>query len=188
MTHKPQSKNRALRLNERVGYRFSIITKRLNQTLATVHSKQFGVSVNNWKIMSVIAFFGPLSASEVGARTSLDSDKISRAIDSMVRQGHVVRKHDKIDRRRVILNLSAAGSRVHDKIEQQASDLEIGFLSVLTAAERKTLHTALAKLEEFSSVYFKRTSANSARRSLRSVEPIRHKPNVRANRRVLEAG
>jgi DNA-binding MarR family transcriptional regulator len=167
MPNKSRSKAVPLRLNERVGYRFSLITKRLNQKLATVHSRQFGISVNNWKIMSVIAFFGPLSGTELGTRTSLDADKISRSIDNLVHQGYVVRKHSEVDRRKIILSLSSSGQRVHDKVEAAASSLETGFLSVLIAQERRALHAILAKLEDYSTLYFSQI-APAKRRSIAS--------------------
>ena len=165
MSNKSQPNATPLRLNERIGYRFSLITKRLNQKLATVHSKQFGISVNNWKIMSVIAFFGPLSATELGARTSLDADKISRSIDNLVHQGYVIRKQSEVDRRKIILSLSSPGQRVHDKVEAVASSLETGFLSVLTTQERRALHAVLAKLEDHSALYFSQI-APAKRRSV----------------------
>jgi DNA-binding MarR family transcriptional regulator len=121
-----------------------------------MHSKKLGISVNNWKIMSAIAFFQPLSATELGARTSLDSDKVTRAVDALVRRGYVIRKPDEIDRRRVILTLSASGRRVHDRIELVASALEVEFLSVLTREEHAALQSALNKLHHQSSVLFGR--------------------------------
>jgi DNA-binding MarR family transcriptional regulator len=184
MNRKTPSKTPPLRLDERVGYRFSIITKRLNQALAAMHSKKLGLSVNNWKIMSVIAFFAPLSATELGARTSLDPDKITRAIDTLVQRGYVIRKHDEIDRRKVVLSLSANGKRVHDKIERVASALEVEFLSVLSLEERKALHSSLTKLEQHSSVFFGRREGWFERRSVPGVAVRAPKPQAKTGTRV----
>ena len=79
-------------LDERVIHRFFLIAKRFDQALVAMHSKKLGISVNNCKIMRVIAFSGPLSATELGARTSLDPDKITRAIDTLVDRSYVIRK------------------------------------------------------------------------------------------------
>jgi DNA-binding MarR family transcriptional regulator len=149
-----KSKVRRRRLDERVGYRFSIITKRLNQALAGTHSKKLGISINNWKIMSVIGFFGPLSATALGAHTGLDSDKVTRAVDTLVWRGYVIRKTDERDRRRVLLTLSPNGRRVHDRIELVASALEAEFLSVLTTEEYRSFLAALTKLHRHSDVMF----------------------------------
>ncbi|MFZ5693134.1 MAG: MarR family winged helix-turn-helix transcriptional regulator [Pseudomonadota bacterium] len=147
---------RIIPLDERVSYRFSVISKRLDQTLAAMHAKTLGISLNNWKIMRVIGFFGPLSATGLGSRTSLDPDKITRAVDVLVQRGYVIRKDDEADRRRVVLTLSAKGRRVHDRIEMVAGTMEAEFLSVLTTQETKVLRSALTKLEQHSGVMFGR--------------------------------
>lgn len=160
---------RIIPLDERVSYRFSIITKRLDQTLAAMHAKTLGISLNNWKIMRVIGFFGPLSATELGSRTSLDPDKITRAVDVLVQRGYVIRKDDEADRRRVVLTLSAKGRRVHDKIEMVAGTMEAEFLSVLTTEESKVLRAALTKLEQHSGVMFGRREGWYERRMVPGV-------------------
>jgi DNA-binding MarR family transcriptional regulator len=162
-----KSKSKTVRripLDERVSYRLSVIAKRLEQTLSALHAKKLGISVNNWKIMRVIGFFGPLSATELGNRTSLDPDKITRAVDVLVQRGYVIRKDDEADRRRVVLTLSAKGRRMHDKIEMVASTMEAEFLSVLTAVESSVLRSALTKLERHSGVMFGRRESRFERR------------------------
>lgn len=141
------AKVRRIPLDERVSYRLSLIAKRLDQTLAALHAKKLAISVNNWKIMQTIAFFGPLSATALGCRTSVDPDKITRAVDALVQRGYVSRKNDEVDRRRVVLTLSAKGRRVYDRVDQVAGTLEANVLSVLSAAEHRALLSSLNKLE-----------------------------------------
>lgn len=172
-----RSKIRRMRLDERVGYRFSIISKRLNLAVAEMHSKKRGISINNWKIMSVIEFFGPLSATALGAHTSLDSDKVTRAVDALVRRGYVIRKTDERDRRRVVLTLSANGRRIHDRIELVASDVEAKLLGILAPREHKALHAALTKLQHHSSILFGRHSGSDENPNTRAAP-------VGPNRRV----
>jgi DNA-binding MarR family transcriptional regulator len=150
------AKKRRVPLDERVSHRFSVIAKRFDQSLAAMHAKKLGISVNNWKIMRVIGFFSPLSATELGNRTGLDPDKITRAVDVLVQRSYVIRKDDEADRRRVVLTLSAKGKRVHDKIELVAGAMEAEFLSVLTAEENKALQSSLTKLEQHSGIMFGR--------------------------------
>jgi DNA-binding MarR family transcriptional regulator len=149
-----------------VSHRFSLIAKRFDQTLATMHAKKLGISINNWKIMRVIAFFGPLSATELGSRTSLDPDKVTRAVDALVQRSYVIRKDDEADRRRVVLTLSAKGRRVHDRIEMVAGALEAEFLSVLTADEHRALLSSLNKLEMHAGMLFGRRGGWYERRDL----------------------
>lgn len=160
------AKSRRIPLDERVSHRFSVIAKRFDQTLAAMHAKKLGISISNWKIMRVIGFFGPLSATELGTRTSLDPDKITRAVDVLVQRSYVIRKDDEADRRRVVLTLSAKGRRVYDKIEMAAGAMEAEFLSVLTAEENRALLAALIKLEQHSGIMFGRREGWYERRHL----------------------
>lgn len=159
-------KVRHIPLEERVIYRFFLIAKRFDQALVAMHSRKLGISVSNSKILRVIAFHGPLSASELGARTSLDPDKITRAVDTLVDRSYVIRKSDEADRRKVVLTLSAKGRRVHDKIEMVVSAMEADLLSVLTAEERKALGSSLDKLEQHTGLVFGRREGWYERRAL----------------------
>lgn len=159
-------KVRHVPLEDRVIYRFFLIAKRFDQALVGMHSKTLGISVNNSKILRVIAFSGPLSATELGTRTSLDPDKITRAIDTLVDRSYVIRKEDETDRRKVVLTLSAKGRRVHDKIEMVVSGMEAELLSALTAEERRVLGSSLDKLEQHTSLMFGRREGWYDRRIL----------------------
>jgi DNA-binding MarR family transcriptional regulator len=175
-------KARRVSPEERVGQRLSVIAKRLDQALAAMHVK-LGISVNNWKIMSVIASFGPLSATVLGARTSLDPDKVTRAVDTLVDRGYVIRKHDEADRRRVVLTLSAKGRRAHVRIEAVASTMEAEFLSVLTGEEYRSLLSALSTLEQHSSIMFSRREGWFERRHLAGATSRAGKARARSGKR-----
>jgi DNA-binding MarR family transcriptional regulator len=136
-----------LTLEQRITYRFAIISKRLTDRLADMHKPKYGLNVNGWKVMTVIGRFGPLAAFEVGKFVSLDPDKVTRTVDALVKQGFVLRRQDKIDRRRIRLSLSVKGRKVHDEIEKVRCELEIKFLSVLNRSELAALYATLDKLE-----------------------------------------
>jgi DNA-binding MarR family transcriptional regulator len=175
--------SRQLGLDRRTSYRFSIIARRQTRCLAEMHSAACGLSVNGWKLLSVVEYFGPLSASEAGAHTSLEPAKVTRGIDSLVDQGLVLRREDPADRRRIVLSLSARGKRIHSKVERVSRALERELLSVLTSEERETLYLALDKLERRSSEIF---TADSAWRQIVGpspacrANPSRRRPRPRA--------
>jgi DNA-binding MarR family transcriptional regulator len=148
-----------LSLDQRTSYRFSIIARRQTRCLADMHAATFGLSVNGWKLLSVIEYFGPLSASEAGAHTSLEPAKVTRGIDALAQQRLVLRREDPADRRRTILTLSEKGRRLPDKVAQVSRALERELLSVLTPSERSMLYRTLDKLERRSSDIFARRDA-----------------------------
>jgi DNA-binding MarR family transcriptional regulator len=136
-----------LTLEQRTTYRFSIISKRLVDCLAEMHQSKYGLSINGWKVMSVIGRFGPLAAFEVGKFVSLDPDKVTRTVELLVKQSYVLRKQDSKDRRRISLSLSARGKRVHDDIETVRYAMEREFLSVLGPAELTNFYAVMDKLD-----------------------------------------
>jgi DNA-binding MarR family transcriptional regulator len=159
MTKKDKSQAGPRDLDRRTSYRFSIIARRQTRCLADMHASRCGLSVNGWKLLSVIEYFGPLSASEAGGHTSLEPAKVTRGIDALAEQGLVLRREDPADRRRTILSLSAKGKRIHDRVELVSRALEQELLSVLRPAERESLDRVLDKLERRSAEIFARSDA-----------------------------
>ena len=134
-------------LKQRTTYRFSLILKRLVDCLAEMHQTKFGITINGWKVMSVVGRFAPLAAVEVGQFVSLEPDRVTRTVDVLVKQGIVARRQDKQDRRRISLSLTAKGKRIQEQIERVRYVLEYEFLSVLDDTELETLYRILDKLE-----------------------------------------
>jgi DNA-binding MarR family transcriptional regulator len=134
-------------LKQRTTYRFSLILKRLVDCLAEMHQTKFGITINGWKVMSVVGRFAPLAAVEVGQFVSLEPDRVTRTVDVLVKQGIVARRQDKQDRRRISLSLTAKGKRIQEQIERVRYALEYEFLSVLDDAELETFYRILDKLE-----------------------------------------
>jgi DNA-binding MarR family transcriptional regulator len=134
-------------LKQRTTYRFSLILKRLVDCLAEMHQTKFGITINGWKVMSVVGRFAPLAAVEVGQFVSLEPDRVTRTVDVLVKQGIVARRQDKQDRRRISLSLTAKGKRIQEQIERVRYALEYEFLSVLDDTELETLFRILDKLE-----------------------------------------
>jgi DNA-binding MarR family transcriptional regulator len=134
-------------LDHRITYRFAKIAARHARAFSTVYGRKFKLTVNTWMILSVIGRFAPLSANTAGTHSSLEPDKVTRAVDVLVARGYVVRRQDDKDRRKVVLSLSAKGKRVHDELSRLRDAIEHEFLRVLAPAEVNALYTIVDKLE-----------------------------------------
>jgi DNA-binding MarR family transcriptional regulator len=134
-------------LEHRTTYRFSMIAARHTRAFSTLYSERFGLNMNTWKVLSVVGHFGPLSANKTGTHSSLEPDKVTRAVDALVEQGFVLRRQDSVDRRRVVLSLSVKGRRVHDELSRIRDAIEYEFLRVLAPAEIAALYSIVDKLE-----------------------------------------
>jgi len=113
-----------------------------------MYGSKYGLRPSSWKAMAAIGRYGPMSAKEVCAHTTVEPDKVTRAVDRLVEMGYVNRKQDAVDRRRVALSLSLSGRAAYKEIERITRLVELALLEGLSRQERDGLHAALGKLEE----------------------------------------
>lgn len=137
----------ALDLERRLSYRFSILSTRIMRSVAGMYGPKYGLLPSGWKAMAAIGRYAPVSAKEVCAHTTVEPDKVTRAVDRLVELGYVRREQDAADRRRVALSLSSEGRKVYEDIERATRIVELALLDALSMPERRTLGRILAKLE-----------------------------------------
>jgi DNA-binding MarR family transcriptional regulator len=137
----------ALDLERRLSYRFSIIASAAIRRVAVMYGPKHRLLPSAWKVMAVIGRYGPVSAKDVCTHTTVEPDKVSRAVDGLVRLGYVNRSQDEIDRRRIALSLTQIGRNVYEDIERATREVELSLLRALSASERKALDRILEKLQ-----------------------------------------
>jgi DNA-binding MarR family transcriptional regulator len=96
-----------LRLERFLPYRLRVLSQSVSHRLAGIYTVQFNLSASEWRTMTILARYQPLSANEVGARSSMDKVQVSRAVARMTGSGLILRETDPHDRRRARLRLSA---------------------------------------------------------------------------------
>lgn len=133
-------------LEQRSAYRFALISAQTTRSLTGLYRKH-GLTVGGWRTLSLIGNYQPIYPSSIAERTSVDPDKVTRAVDRLVEKGFVVRNTDKVDRRRVVLRLTARGLRAYNEIEKVRRKVEVQFLSVLSKDELASFYSILEKLE-----------------------------------------
>ena len=86
----------ALILEDYLPYRLSVLSNTVSRALARLYEQRFGLTVAEWRIMAVLARFGPLSANAVCDRTAMDKVQVSRAVARAVDGGLVDRGIDSV--------------------------------------------------------------------------------------------
>lgn len=112
-----------------------------------MYGPKYGLLPSGWKTMAAIGRYAPVSAKQVCSHTTVEPDKVTRAVDRLVELGFVRREQDTVDRRRVVLSLSSAGRRTYDDIERATRSVEMALLDGLSMRERRMLDRILAKLK-----------------------------------------
>ena len=95
--------------------------------------------------LQLLAEHGPMTQHTVGTALSLDPSNVVGLLNELEERGLLTRRRDPADRRRHIVELSPAGA---DELAQTSSRLglvEDDLFKSLTAQERATLHTLLAR-------------------------------------------
>jgi DNA-binding MarR family transcriptional regulator len=99
-------------------------------------------------ILTEVGRAGSVRMSDLVARLQLDKGWVSRAVDQLVQEGLVVRSTDPVDRRAIIISLTAAGT-VKFKDVERCLDAQIGrVFARLKASDRQKVGAAMAILHQ----------------------------------------
>ncbi len=133
-------------LEEFLPYELSVAANHTSRLFARHYSKEFGLSIAEWRVMAVVGRLGDISPGGVVERAEMDKVKVSRAAASLVAAGLLEQQPDPDDGRVRRLRLTARGERVHQAIIPRARALEAQLAEGLSAAEWSALRQVLRRL------------------------------------------
>ncbi len=141
-------------------YRLSLLANTVSRSLAGIYARRHRLSVAEWRVMAVLGDEpesapattpattpAPITAAAICVRTAMDKVRVSRAVRGLTARGHLVRRTDPEDRRRILLRLSAGGLAVYREIVPLARAAEAELMEALSPAEAAHLDALLTKLQ-----------------------------------------
>jgi DNA-binding MarR family transcriptional regulator len=137
-----------MKLHEFTPYRLSVLTNRISSLIARAYTDRFGISIPQWRVIAVLGEESGITATEVVRRTAMDKVAVSRAVQGLVKRGHVRRFASQQDGRVAKLRLTRKGQRIYDEITPLALGYEEAVLDPLTGAERNHLDGIMRKLSQ----------------------------------------
>ncbi|MEJ2514251.1 MAG: MarR family winged helix-turn-helix transcriptional regulator [Gammaproteobacteria bacterium] len=138
----------SLDLEDFLPYRLSVLSNMISSSIAGAYSEYFGLSINEWRVMAVLGRFPGLSAAEVAERTAMDKVAVSRAVARLIDSGRARRETAAEDRRRSVLELTAEGRRIYDRLTPVLLRYEAELLDALGPSQRRRLMGLLTDLQE----------------------------------------
>lgn len=135
-----------LELERFLPYRLSVLAADVSRALSQIYTREFGLSVPEWRILANLGRFGPSNAGDLAERSSLDKPKVTRALQKLEARGLVQRTVHARDRRQVRLSLSRRGRAMLGQIAGLALEWEKKLVSVLSPADRERLERIMAAL------------------------------------------
>jgi DNA-binding MarR family transcriptional regulator len=136
-----------LALERYIPLRLSVLAHRLTRAVARVYSARFHLSAPEWRTMAVLGHYGAMGTSAVAEHAEMDKVSLSRAVGGLLAAGYIVQREAPGDRRRVILDLTPAGSVIYQQIVPLIRAVEAETLAVLNGEERAIFERAVDKLE-----------------------------------------
>ncbi len=118
------------------------LARRLRPTLAGA-----GLTPTRISVLFTVSRRGPLRLSELAEIEGLNPTMLSRAIAELVEQGLMRRVADPGDRRAAVVDATAAGRRLRERILNERRDVLNVQLAQLSPEERRALDEALPVLE-----------------------------------------
>jgi DNA-binding MarR family transcriptional regulator len=137
-----------LKLGAFVPYRLSIASNMVSDVIASAYRSLFGLSVSEWRLVTVLAERVQATQAELATATRMDKLTVSRAAIALVGRGLVERAGNPNDKRSNILALSRSGRSLYGEVAPKALALEKELLAGFSVAERTRLIDMLLRLEQ----------------------------------------
>lgn len=140
-----------IRLERNLSYNLSLLTFLMGKASYAIYNSR-GLTSGQWKVLSVLAAFGPMAAVGIGRRVTLDKAAISRAVRQLRELGLADYRDRPEDGRSVEVHVTPKGRRTYAAMNREMMELQRRvFAGVGRESERAFFATAeklLANLRE----------------------------------------
>ena len=133
---------------------------RLSNTLGLYASRryreEFGVTLPEWRVLSIVASSEPTTARQVSRHLATDKGWVALTADALRKRGLIAGNPDESDGRRIVLTLTPEGRTLHDAVllvaqgrhDQLMRSLPAGSAAILSECLDRLQAEADAMLEE----------------------------------------
>lgn len=122
-------------------YKLHAIKKLTDRITSEAFEREISLSLPEARILLNVGELGPVSISDLAIATHLDRSRVSRASDSLERRGLVRKSTNAQDGRGVQLTLTDEGRPLYEQAIAIATKCNRDILAILTAQDRRALHT-----------------------------------------------
>lgn len=123
-----------------------VLSNRITRAFESRLEVEHGLSVPEWRVVLSLSREPRSTAKDIHERWAMDKMAVSRAVRSLEALGHVRRTRHPGDGRSFVLELTAKGRRLFERILPSADERYREILSGLSASELRSLARILRKL------------------------------------------
>ncbi|WP_394205271.1 MarR family winged helix-turn-helix transcriptional regulator [Shewanella waksmanii] len=144
----------ALKLANFTPYRLAQLSKKISDRLSEKYQQQFDLTVPEWRILVHLADKScadnpSVSAKIITREASLDKSTASRAIQTLLTKGFVLKQGDPVDKRAHVLLLSTTGWSLYEKVAPLVLEWEREMLASLEPQQLENFLAVLDKLDTY---------------------------------------
>lgn len=127
-------------------YLVRVYYRAVSSSVSDVYTSLYGLSVAEWRTMTVLGPHRAVSASVVASESSMDKVAVSRAIARLKEKKYLRQDINGEDRRFSVVSLTEEGRGVYRDLVPRVRDIEQKLLAGLSGAERDTLKSLMEKV------------------------------------------
>lgn len=136
----------ATELKSMIGYLVTAIHNTTASHFAQYYSTKFGLGLNEWSCLALLALEDDISATRICDVGGFDRSIVSRSINSLIEKEYVTSRPVASHNRKRLLNITAAGRLIHDQVKEALLDGEDQLLRGLNPKQRSQLLSHLQLL------------------------------------------
>lgn len=137
-----------IKLDRTLTYRLHLLHKLTDIESQRAYVSGAGMSMSDGRCLTAVGTFAPLSVNDLAQKANLNKGQASRAAQSLVDQGLVVKAASKTDGRGVVLTLTPKGKKAWQRTMEVVGQRNQDIFGVLSAAERTQLSDFFDRLIE----------------------------------------
>ncbi len=138
-----------LALTQFMTYRLLTLVHHMNRAGQRWHQHHSGLALSEWRLLATLGHFGPQTSVVLGDRMQIDKAVVSRVKTKLIGNGLIVERDDPVDRRSRILELTAEGWAIFERVIPLARERQRAVVDVLEPEELQVFSRALGKLDAY---------------------------------------
>jgi len=128
-----------IKLDRTLTYRLHLLHKLTDLESQRAYLAEARLSMSDGRCLTAVGSFAPLSVNDLAQKANLNKGQASRAAQSLVDQGLVIKAASPTDGRGVVLTLTPKGKAAWQRAMQVVGRRNDDIFGVLSAAEREQL-------------------------------------------------
>lgn len=133
-------------LQDFLTFRIANLANALNTQAGDILRRDCGISLNDWRVLSLATVPGLRTTRDMVAASGMDSAIISRALQRLEEAGLILTVRGTKDRREREIHLTAKGRALHGDMVPTMQNRQDALIALLDEGEQRMVFTILDKL------------------------------------------